>query len=79
VGVTVQEFEFDFGGGVTEICSFTVTVNDTEPPVIECSEDIVVSNDPGECGAIVNYSNGTYSGEEILVDKVPPGSLSGWG
>src|SRR5690606_2926818 len=28
VGVTVQEFQFDFGEGITKTCSFTITVND---------------------------------------------------
>ncbi len=71
VGTTVQEFEFDFGEGVTETHSFTVTVEDTEPPVLECPEDMVVSNDTGECGAVVYYG-------ETLLDDVQPGSLSEW-
>ncbi len=35
-------------------CSFTVTVNDTENPVITCPANITVGNDPGLCSAIVN-------------------------
>ena len=38
---------------------WTVTVNiatDTEAPVVTCPADIVVSNDPGLCGATVNFS-----------------------
>jgi hypothetical protein len=42
--------------GNTASCTFTVTVNDTENPVISCPADIVVSNDPGQCSAVVNYS-----------------------
>ena len=69
VGVTVQEFEFDFGGGVIETCSFTVTVVDTEPPVIDCPEDIIVSNDPGECCAVVNFPDlGT-----VITGEAQPG------
>ncbi|MES9739726.1 HYR domain-containing protein [Peribacillus frigoritolerans] len=45
----------DAAGSISAPCSFTVTVNDTEPPVITCPADITVSNDPGQCGAIVTY------------------------
>ena len=31
-------------------------MNDTEDPTISCPADIVVSNDPGVCGAIVTYT-----------------------
>ncbi|MEM6271887.1 MAG: HYR domain-containing protein, partial [Bacteroidota bacterium] len=34
-----------------------VTVNDTEAPTITCPSNITVSNDPGICGAVVNYVN----------------------
>jgi hypothetical protein len=78
VGTTIQQYEFDFGGGDLDTCTFNVIVNDTEPPVIDCPENIVVSNDPGECGAVVSYGNITFSGEEKLVDEVLPGSLSQW-
>ncbi len=37
-------------------CSFNVTVNDTQPPSITCPADIVVGNDSGYCGAVVNFS-----------------------
>ncbi|MBE0638110.1 MAG: HYR domain-containing protein, partial [Bacteroidales bacterium] len=36
-------------------CSFTVTVNDNEPPQINCPDDITVSNDNDVCGAVVIY------------------------
>ena len=37
-------------------CSFTVKVNDTQPPVITCPANITAPNDPGVCGAIVNFT-----------------------
>lgn len=56
VGVTTETYSFtDILGNVTE-CSFTVTVNDNETPVITCPPAIEVENDPGQCGAVVNYS-----------------------
>jgi hypothetical protein len=40
----------------TSICTFTVTVNDTENPTITCNTPIEVSNDEGQCGAVVTYT-----------------------
>jgi hypothetical protein len=40
-------------------CSFTVTVNDTENPVITCPANITVGNDPGLCSAVVNHGTAT--------------------
>ncbi|TYA55270.1 HYR domain-containing protein, partial [Formosa maritima] len=40
----------------TSTCSFEVTVNDTETPVVTCPGDITVSNDPGACDAVVTFS-----------------------
>ena len=40
-------------------CSFTVTVSDTENPVITCPANITVSNDPGLCSATVNPGTAT--------------------
>lgn len=51
--------------GNTAECSFTVTVNNVEPPVIDCPEDITVLNDPGTNGAIVNFP------DPIVSDNFP--------
>lgn len=45
--------------GATDSCSFTVTVNDTENPVISCPANIVRGNDLGMCSAIVNPGTAT--------------------
>ena len=52
-------------------CSFTVTVNDTQPPTVTCPSNISVSNAPGQCGAIVNYPTPTAS------DNCPGVTVSG--
>ncbi|MCZ7558339.1 MAG: HYR domain-containing protein [Bacteroidia bacterium] len=39
-----------------ENCSFTITVNDTQPPSVTCPENITVNNDPGMCSAVVTYA-----------------------
>jgi len=55
VGVTTETFLITDSQGNETTCSFTVTVEDTEAPVLNCHGDIDVENDPGECGAIVTY------------------------
>lgn len=47
--------------GLTATCSFTVTVTDAQPPSITCPANIVRSNDPNQCGAVVSYSLPTAS------------------
>ncbi|MEZ4962078.1 MAG: HYR domain-containing protein [Saprospiraceae bacterium] len=43
--------------GFTEFCSFVLTVNDAEPPVINnCPTNITVNNGPFFCGAFVNWT-----------------------
>jgi hypothetical protein len=52
VGVTtVTITATNFCGNPT--CSFTVTVKDTEAPTIACRDDVTVSNDGGQCSAVV--------------------------
>ncbi|WNM20364.1 HYR domain-containing protein [Flavobacterium capsici] len=46
----------DDGHGNTTQCSFTVTVNDNEPPVITCPDTVVANMDPGQCGANVTFA-----------------------
>jgi hypothetical protein len=46
-------------------CSFTVTVNDTQPPTITCSPNILVEPDPGMNSAVVNY------GSPVASDNCP--------
>ncbi len=38
-----------------DVCTLRVTVNDTEAPVTGCPDDLTVGNDPGQCGAVVNF------------------------
>ncbi len=54
---------------------WTVTVNvatDMEDPVVTCPADIVVSNDPGQCGANVNFSpSATDNSGSVTVSASP--------
>lgn len=40
----------------TNSCSFTVTVNDTQAPAINCPSNITQGTDPNQCSAVVTYS-----------------------
>jgi len=45
--------------GNTQTCTFTVNIEDNTNPTIICNAgmgDITVNNDPGECGAVVNFT-----------------------
>ncbi|MBI1836995.1 MAG: HYR domain-containing protein, partial [Flavobacteriia bacterium] len=48
-GVTTVTWTVNDGSGHTATCSFTVTVNDTENPVITCPGNQSVSGDAGLC------------------------------
>ncbi|MBK9641385.1 MAG: HYR domain-containing protein [Saprospiraceae bacterium] len=56
VGVTTNTFKVTDASGNTATCSFTVTVNDTQLPVISCPANIVEDSDPGICSALVTYT-----------------------
>ena len=42
--------------GTMDSCSFTVTVNDTTPPVITCPANITKGTDPNVCTAVATFS-----------------------
>ncbi len=57
-------------------CSFNVTVNDTESPTITCPSDITVSNDAGECGAVVTFSANASDNCPVVTVSCTPASGS---
>jgi hypothetical protein len=84
IGPTVITSPYTFPGGTTTVtaialngggfatCTFTVTVNDTTPPAITCPANITVFNDPGVCGAAVNYTaTATDNCPGVLVTYLP--------
>ena len=56
VGTTTVNSTVSDGSGNSASCSFTVTVNDNEAPVITCPANIVANMDPGQCGAVVTFA-----------------------
>lgn len=58
---TVVTYQVTDLSGNAASCSFTVTVNDTEDPVITCPGNITVGNDFGQCSAVVSFPNATVS------------------
>lgn len=56
VGVTTVNCVATDNSGNKDSCQFSVTVNDTEKPVLNCPLDFTVDNNPGQCGSAVNYS-----------------------
>lgn len=56
VGTTTQTFAVTDGISSFDTCSFTITVQDMQAPAITCPSNIIVSNDAGQCGAVVTYS-----------------------
>jgi len=54
LGMTTVNCTATDAAGQTNTCSFTVTVNDTQPPGITCPN--IVTNSPADCTAVVSYS-----------------------
>ena len=65
VTLTVKDFSNNTG-----TCSATVTVQDNIPPTITCPGNIVKSNDPGECSAVVNYAVTPSDNCSFSLDKL---------
>lgn len=56
VGTTVVTCTATDASNNTATCTFEITVEDDELPQANCPEDMVLNNDPGECGAIVDFT-----------------------
>src|SRR5439155_19223282 len=56
-GATVVTCTATDGSGNTNACTFSVTVNDTQAPVIAaCPANIIKTNDLGVCTAVATYT-----------------------
>ncbi|TRX33260.1 HYR domain-containing protein [Flavobacterium sp. ZT3R18] len=71
VGTSTINYTATDAVGNTATCSFTVTVTDTEKPVFSyCPSNITVSNDLGNCSAVV-----TWTTPSATDNCTAPGSL----
>ena len=62
VGTTTVDVMATDESGNKDNCSFDITVTDNEDPVFSnCPGNISVGNDPGVCGAVVNWTPPTLS------------------
>lgn len=55
IGTTLNTFVVTDINGVSDTCTFTVTVVDDENPVINCPISHVFNTGPGSCSAVVNF------------------------
>jgi subtilisin-like proprotein convertase family protein len=58
-GATAVTCTAQDASGNMSSCTFTVTVNDTQPPAIACPANIIKGTDPNQCSAVVTYPNAT--------------------
>ncbi|WP_139839273.1 HYR domain-containing protein, partial [Christiangramia flava] len=76
-GVHTIEYTATDASGNTAVCSFTITVEDDEDPTITCPENIVQPNDPGLCGAVVEFAMPEFadnSGQVTIEQLTGPAS-----
>ncbi len=56
VGTTTITWTATDGANNTATCTQSVNIVDGTLPIIDCPNDITKNNDPGVCGAVVNYT-----------------------
>jgi len=69
VGVTTESYSTTDGSGNVATCSFTITVNDDELPMITCPADITQDTDAGQCDASVAVA-GLVATDNCMVASV---------
>ncbi|MFN0034245.1 MAG: HYR domain-containing protein [Saprospiraceae bacterium] len=67
-GATIVTWKATDASGNTKTCTFKITVNDLEKPMMNCLSDINANNDAGLCSAVVSYTLPTFT------DNCPPTS-----
>ncbi len=75
--VTITYLATD-NNGLTESCSFTVSVEDNEIPTIaDCPSDITIDPNSGLCGAVVSFTEPTFTdncdNNLLITNNISPG------
>jgi len=76
VGETTVGFTAVDLAGNDVSCTFTVTVEDSEDPVITCPDPIVMDNDVGDCSAMVSFDDATATDNCSVTVTLDEGSLA---
>lgn len=77
VGATPVTCNVSDASGNSASCSFTVTISDTQAPVITCPANIVTTTDPGQCSRAVTYSvSASDNCSGVSVVSTPPSGYS---
>jgi len=80
LGTTMVTYTIQDGSGNIVTCSFIVTIIDDEDPTLTCPTDITQTNDNGECGAIVTWTEPAPAdncpGASIITSSHNPGEMS---
>ena len=72
-GVTPVTCTATDASGNTRSCSFMVSVNDNEPPVINCPTNLIIATSIGRCDAVCNYTvTATDNSQGVSLVCVPP-------
>lgn len=74
-GVTTVTYTGTDASNNQGTCVFTITVNDTTPPVAVCPPDTSLSNAPGLCGAVVQFP-GPQTSDNCIVNVIQTGGLA---
>jgi len=78
VGTTTVTLTATDGVNNSTSCSFTVTVNDTQPPVAVCPSNITQPASAGQCSAAITYSippaSDNCTGNPLEFATIPSGS-----
>ncbi len=81
-GISTVALRTTDASGMTRTCSFRVTVNDRQPPVLaNCPPNQTLPNNPGSCGALFSYAmptltdNCSPAGNVLMINGLPSGSL----
>jgi gliding motility-associated-like protein len=73
IGTTAVQFVATDDDGNSSTCSFEIVVNDQNPPVLDCPDDLTVSADSGICTGVATWNIPSVS-DDCSVGTITPTS-----